>query len=366
MGTGASKTRKKNKVRHNAMVVGSLQVNAQRISRSKDAIQTNLNAEPEEETKPISLVDAYEVNDTLLFKGGTNDQFVPYFKAWLIRVEADELCSICSKFNGKKVFPCRVCTRVFHEGCLQKTRKLNDQDSKDAFSRAGSETGWSCHYCENITLLLSDDEMQNLIEYFDEFDINQDTQIEKAEYIKIRKSSFEKENPGKEVSDDLENDLEREFKVMDRNSTGTIDWWEFVNYEAVKVLGRRDKRSLSKLLSKREIEQARDMFHSYDRDEDGYISGYEAMKAYERWFGQLKIPNDDSSNANWNSSSSYLQRQEVNSHIDMHMKILMDADTDRNKLISWHEYLQDQALYLLAARPNYYVPPNLQKTKKKL
>ena len=28
---------------------------------------------------------------------------------------------------------------------------------------------------------------------------------------------------------------------MDRNNTGTIDWWEFVNHEAVKVLGRRDK-----------------------------------------------------------------------------------------------------------------------------
>ena len=40
------------------------------------------------------------------------------------------------------------------------------------------------------------------------------------------------------------------------------------------------------------------MFHSYDRDEDGYITGYEAMKAYERWFGQLKIPND-SSDSNW-------------------------------------------------------------------
>ncbi|CAB4005199.1 PHD finger 24 isoform X1 [Paramuricea clavata] len=212
MGTGASKTRKKNKVRQNAMVVGSLQVNAQRISRSKDATQTNP-TEPEEETKPISLVDTYEVNDSLLFKGATSDQFVPYFKAWLTRVEADELCSICSKFNGKKVFPCRVCTRVFHEGCLQKTRKLNDKESKDAFSRAGTDTGWSCHYCENITLLLSDDEMQNLIEYFDQFDINQDTQIEKAEYIKIRKLSIEKENPGTEISDEVEQDMEREVSV---------------------------------------------------------------------------------------------------------------------------------------------------------
>jgi hypothetical protein len=86
MGTGASKARRKNKVRQNAMVVGSLQVNAKRISRSKESAQTTL-AEPEEETKPISLVDTYEVNDSHLFKSSlTTDQFVPYFKAWLIRV----------------------------------------------------------------------------------------------------------------------------------------------------------------------------------------------------------------------------------------------------------------------------------------
>ena len=91
MGTGASKTRKKNKVRQNAMVVGSLQVNARRISRSNDAShasQTNAEEpqEVQEETKPVSLVDAYELNDSVLFKGATTDQFVPYFKAWLIRV----------------------------------------------------------------------------------------------------------------------------------------------------------------------------------------------------------------------------------------------------------------------------------------
>lgn len=86
MGTGASKTRKKNKVRQNVLVVGSLQANAKRLSRSTELAV----AEPvkEEETKPISLVDAYEVNDSLLFKGGTSDQFVPYFKAWLVRVNS--------------------------------------------------------------------------------------------------------------------------------------------------------------------------------------------------------------------------------------------------------------------------------------
>lgn len=40
-----------------------------------------------------------------------------------------------------------------------------------------------------------------------------DTQIEKAEYIKIRKLSIEKENPGTEISDEVEQDMEREVSV---------------------------------------------------------------------------------------------------------------------------------------------------------
>lgn len=49
------------------------------------------------------------------------------------------------------------------------------------------------------------------------------------------------------------------------------------------------------------------MFHSYDRDEDGYITQYEAMKAYERWFGQLKIPNDSSDAAAWQVMRALIQ-----------------------------------------------------------
>ena len=45
-----------------------------------------------------------------------------------------------------------------------------------------------------------------------------DTQIEKAEYIKIRKLSFEKENPGTEVSDELERDVEREVGMSEKTA----------------------------------------------------------------------------------------------------------------------------------------------------
>ena len=37
-----------------------------------------------------------------------------------------------------------------------------------------------------------------------------DTQIEKGEYVKIRKLSFDRLNPGVEMSDDAKSDIERE------------------------------------------------------------------------------------------------------------------------------------------------------------
>ena len=31
--------------------------------------------------------------------------------------------------------------------------------------------------------------------------------------------------------------------MIDKDKTGSIDWWEFLNHESVKVLSRRDKVS---------------------------------------------------------------------------------------------------------------------------
>ena len=43
-----------------------------------------------------------------------------------------------------------------------------------------------------------------------------DTQIENSEYIKIRKLSFEKQNPGEQISDEVEQELEREVRFRTR------------------------------------------------------------------------------------------------------------------------------------------------------
>jgi hypothetical protein len=44
-----------------------------------------------------------------------------------------------------------------------------------------------------------------------------------------------------------------------------------------------------KMLSPREIEEACDIFHAFDTDEDGYINSYEVSKGFGRWFGNLRV-----------------------------------------------------------------------------
>ena len=45
------------------------------------------------------------------------------------------------------------------------------------------------------------------------------------------------------------------FDMIDRDKTKEIDWWEFLNYEAIKMLRRRRRKSLTKELMPNEIHQ---------------------------------------------------------------------------------------------------------------
>ena len=61
---------------------------------------------------------------------------------------------MCHAYTGVEVHPCRVCCKVFHELCLKKKGKLYDQSELDAFRKANTETGWSCHDCVSTIVLL--------------------------------------------------------------------------------------------------------------------------------------------------------------------------------------------------------------------
>ena len=66
------------------------------------------------------------------------------------QVENEELCSICSVYTGVEVHPCHVCSKVFHELCLKKKGKLYDHTDLDAFRKANTDEGWSCHDCVSV------------------------------------------------------------------------------------------------------------------------------------------------------------------------------------------------------------------------
>lgn len=273
---------------------------------------------------------------------------VPYFGAWKNRVEYEELCSVCRAYTGVEVHRCRVCCKVFHELCLKKKGKLYDQSELEAFRKANTETGWSCHDCESVTTLLTDEEMQQLIENFDKLDKNQDTQINEDEYLRYKTGEY-REIHNEKMPSYMEEEIRNEFKQMDKDQTGTIDWWEFLNHEALKRIGaNRSKFQLVRMLSPLEIQKARDIFHAFDKDEDGYINSHEVAVGFNRWFGNLRVFDKDRSS----SFGKGLDPRDISGHVDRHTRMFMDADTDKNRLVSWDEYLREQALYILAARPN--------------
>lgn len=75
--------------------------------------------------------------------------FVSYFQT-NNQVENEELCSICNVYTAVEVHPCRVCCKVFHELCLKKKGKLYDRTELEAFRKANTDKGWSCHDCVSV------------------------------------------------------------------------------------------------------------------------------------------------------------------------------------------------------------------------
>ena len=53
-------------------------------------------------------------------------------------------------YTGADVHPCRVCCKVYHELCLKKKGKLYDPREQEAFKKAKTEKGWSCHDCVSL------------------------------------------------------------------------------------------------------------------------------------------------------------------------------------------------------------------------
>lgn len=58
--------------------------------------------------------------------------------------------------------------------------------------------------------------------------------------MEYRKRCYADEDGGTLPKESLQEDLAR-FHRIDKDNTGSITWWEFINFESIRILKKRSK-----------------------------------------------------------------------------------------------------------------------------
>ncbi|XP_074850544.1 PHD finger protein 24 [Carettochelys insculpta] len=269
------------------------------------------------------------------------------------QVASDEVCEICEVWTAESLFPCRVCTRVYHDGCLRRMGYLHSSSTVEVTETAHTETGWSCYCCDNLNLLLTEEEMYSLMETFQQCKIIPETCLTLDNFLHY-KHVVHKRHVEKPMSEEQEEQAALQFSALDPDKKGHVEWSDFLSHESIVLLQRlRPQNSLLRLLTAKERERARATFLSLSPDGQGLVSESECRRAQRTWFRKHQKeapscnvsishvgPMSESSPASSGSSKS----QE---------KTLLAAEQEEpSRLVDWQTFLKENVLYILAARPN--------------
>ncbi|KAL8615988.1 hypothetical protein ACOMHN_014950 [Nucella lapillus] len=266
--------------------------------------------------------------------------------AWAM-YESDKICEYCGKEAQRdRNYPCRVCTRVFHPDCLRDSGKCRPADLKAA-TRALTNQGWSCFHCSNLSSLLSEEEIEELIEAFDEFDKDKDNQVTWEEYRDARGLGTGEQwsrGQGRRMSRMTETAVRLEFAMADQDEDSVLDWWEFLNLAAQHQLGKRTEEVLVNLLSEKEVIRIKAVFREMDKDGDGVATGLGARRAVRTWCSPL--------DAGLTPDAVAKISPTIDSHVEVRARMLVTGGDQQRDMITWPDFLAEQALYILCSRPN--------------
>uniref|UniRef100_A0A8C8RQ93 PHD finger protein 24 n=1 Tax=Pelusios castaneus TaxID=367368 RepID=A0A8C8RQ93_9SAUR len=268
------------------------------------------------------------------------------------QVVSDEMCEICEVWTAESLFPCRVCTRVYHDGCLRRMGYLHSGGAREVTETAHTETGWSCYYCDNLNLLLTDEEMYSLMETFQQCKIIPETCLTLDSFLHY-KHLVHKRHLERPMSEEQEEQAALQFSALDPDKKGHVEWPDFLSHESIALLQKlRPQNSLLRLLTAKERERARTTFLPLSQDSNGLISEGECRKAQHTWFRKHQKetpscnvsishvgPMSESSPASSSSSKS----QE---------KTLLATEQEEPRPVDWQTFLKENVIYILAARPN--------------
>lgn len=254
------------------------------------------------------------------------------------------MCDVCEVWTADDLYPCRICTRVFHDGCLRELGYLRAEALQEMRDTAHTVTGWSCYYCDNLNLLLTEEEMYSLMETFKQCKIIPESCLVSDELLQYRHFAS-KQQFDKDLTDEQEEEVLAQFAALDPEKKGHIEWSDFLYYESLAVLRKlRTENSLVRVLTAKERDTARFVFMGLAQDKDGVITKAECRQAQQSWFHKL---NKDSQSCNVSIShvGPICENSPASSGSER-------TKTDDNRPATWADFLRESAIYILAARPN--------------
>ncbi|XP_041131062.1 PHD finger protein 24-like [Polyodon spathula] len=257
----------------------------------------------------------------------------------------DEMCEICEVWTAEDLYPCRVCTRVFHDGCLREMGYLRNGSVQELTETAHTSMGWSCYYCDNINLLLTEEEVYSLMETFKQCNIIPESCLGTDDFLSY-KHFVSRQLSNEQMTEEMEELELGQFSALDPEKRGQIEWADFLYHESIRVVEKfRSKNSLVRLLTAKERERARAAFTALDQDKDGLITGGESKKAQHTWF-RKHTKESQSCNVSISHVGPISESSPASSGSGK------SRDQDDNRQVDWLEFLKENAIYILAARPN--------------
>ncbi|ESO92633.1 hypothetical protein LOTGIDRAFT_233074 [Lottia gigantea] len=184
--------------------------------------------------------------------------------------------------------------------------------------------------------------MALLIYTLEQYNIRQGSSIFRQQFLYYKKAAF-RDRAREEIPQDKLTDERCVFDKLDKKHSGRISWEDFINSEAINMLRNRRKRKLVKLLTQAELFRCRQKFMEYDHDRDGEITRFESLKS------QMKSYSDLSCFPTPTPSKLLYSNEEIGGVID------------------WMEFLQDQAITVIASRRNSFckeLPKNASESPK--
>ncbi|XP_046357950.2 PHD finger protein 24-like isoform X1 [Haliotis rufescens] len=250
--------------------------------------------------------------------------YIPYTTTH--KLTPDSLCHICSVYTGSEVYSCAVCYRVYHESCLSKIGQCQNEAVRYLHA-SQSASGWSCHLCDTVSNLLTEEEMIGLLDMFRKCNVTAGEDLTRDQYFSYRKQHYKGQLGTEMTSDELRDEL-LVVSQLSKGLTGRVSWSNFLNHESLKVLERRNKNSLVRYLSDPEIECARQMVKPRDKTGRGDVSRDDLLRLTSQ-FDQIF-------------------------HVTYRQDKIIFADDDLTGSVNWERFLKDVSIFLIAGRLNIF------------